>query len=154
VRGLPGHLFAPLARLFARAGVAARFFAWRARDPAVIERLLGSTGSSFDSRSVELYGRLARHPGHVAAALNMMANWDLDGLAAELPSLAPALLLVAGGDDRTVPPETSRRVARKLPASRYVELAGLGHLAHEEDAHRVAGEIRRFAGDLGIVPAG
>jgi hypothetical protein len=32
---------------------------------------------------------LARNPGHVAAAIGMMANWNLKALEPELADLAP-----------------------------------------------------------------
>jgi magnesium chelatase accessory protein len=57
-------------------------FAWRAADRAVAERLLRDTGSRIDARGVDLYARLFRHSGHLAAALGMMANWDLVPAAA------------------------------------------------------------------------
>ena len=52
-----------------------RLFAWHARaDRKVIERLIADTGSRARSRGTELYRRLARRPGHVAAAFGMMAH--------------------------------------------------------------------------------
>ncbi|MGG5811505.1 alpha/beta fold hydrolase BchO [Falsiroseomonas sp. CW058] len=107
-------------------------FAWRAGDRAVSERLLRDTGSRIDARGVDLYARLFRHRAHVAAALGMMANWDLAPLLRDLPRLAPRLLLVVGAGDRAVPPRQAEQVRARLPSARVVVLPGLGHLAHEE----------------------
>ena len=88
-----------------------------------------------------LYQRLVRSPGHAAGALGMMANWDLDSLWRDLPRLAVPLDLVVGERDRTVPPEqATRAMARLSPAlnAQYIQLDGLGHLAHEEQPDTVA----------------
>lgn len=113
-------------------------FAWRAADRGVAERLLRDTGSRIEARGVDFYARLFRHKGHVAAALGMMANWDLDPLLRDLPRLRPRLVLVVGAADRAVPPTQAERVRQRLPAARIVTLPGLGHLAHEEDPAAIA----------------
>lgn len=113
-------------------------FAWRAADPAVAERLLRDTGSRIDARGVALYARMFRHSGHLAAALGMMANWDLMPLLRDLPKLAPHLLLAVGAQDRAVPPAQAEAVRLRLPSARIVVLPGLGHLAHEEQPDLVA----------------
>jgi len=150
LRGLAGHIFSPMAKLFARSPLTARLFARRANDPAAIERLLRGTGSAFDREGVALYRRLVSRPGHVAAALNMMANWDLEPLARELGALRVPLLLLVGDNDRTIPPSDARRAGAILPSARLEWLPGLGHLAHEEAPDAVAGAIRIFAQTLGI----
>lgn len=106
--------------------------AWRASNRAVAERLLADTGSRIDARGVELYARLFRHSGHLAAALGMMASWDLLPLLRDLPRLEAKLTLVVGAHDRAVPPAQAARIRKLLPAARLVTLPGLGHLAHEE----------------------
>lgn len=140
--GTAGHLFSPLARLVAATSLVPRLFAWHVRaDRKVVPRLIADTGSSLDDRGVELYARLARCPGHVAGAFGMMANWDLQPLAQELPRLGPPLTLVVGGADRTIRPSEARRVRGLLPSAEEVRLPGLGHLAHEEQPALVADVI-------------
>lgn len=143
--GLAGLAFAPIARLLALNGFAARLFARRAGDPRAVQRLITSTGSRLDARGVELYARLVRNPGHVAGALGMMANWDLQALRQALPRLPCRVLLVVGMNDRTVAPGEADRVRRLLPGARVERLAGLGHLAHEERPGAVATLIEREA---------
>lgn len=143
--GLAGRLFSPLARVLAGQPWVPGLFARRARDVRSVRRLLGSTGSVPDARSVELYARLMSHPAHVAGVLRMMAQWDLSSTAADLPRLKVPLALVVGGNDRTVPPAEAVRVQRRVPGVLRVNLRGLGHLAHEEAGDEVAEEILRLA---------
>jgi len=142
--GAAGRFFSPLAKLLALNPVVPRLFSWRAGEPAAVQRLIDGTGSKLDAEGIALYARLVRSPGHVAGALAMMANWDLTPLAAELPRLRPALLLIVGSNDLTLPPAQARRVAALVPSARTVTLPGLGHLAHEEQPQQVAHAILQW----------
>jgi magnesium chelatase accessory protein len=143
--GVPGQVFAPLARLLVGLPLLPNLFAWRAQDRAVVEKLLASTGSRLDARGVELYARVVRQPSHAAAALRMMANWDLAPLERDLPRLPVPLLLIAGAGDRTIPPADSARLRDMIPGASLTTMPGLGHLAHEEDFATTASLIRTFA---------
>lgn len=148
LRGGPGDLFifSALARMLVSVPVVPWLIARRAHDRRAVERLLRGTGSTLDARGVELYGLVVRHSGHVAAALGMMAAWDLHPLARALPRLPCPLTLVVGENDRTIPAGDAQRVRAILPSARLVNLAGLGHLAHEEDPRAVAAIIAEAAG--------
>ena len=150
--GIPGQLFSPLAKVLTGLPMLPALFAWRARGPGVVERLLADTGSRIDARGVALYARLLRDRRHDAAALAMMAHWDLHPLAAALPRLAVPLLLLAGEGDRTVPPGQSASVRDLVPGAGLVTLPGLGHLAHEEDPAGTAAHVRDFARSVGVLP--
>ncbi len=141
------EFFSRAARLLAGLPFVPKAFAWAASNRAVAERLLRDTGSAIEPRGVELYARLLRRSGHLAAALGMMANWDLKPLLRDLPRLRPPLTLVVGDHDRTIPPSDARRVKEALPSARIVALPGLGHLAHEERPERVAEIVRRAAAE-------
>lgn len=141
--GLPGQLFSAAARVFAASSVIPRLFAWRAGDPAAVERLLRSTGSTLDSHGAALYARLMRSATHAAAALDMMAHWDLHGLARELPRLSTKLVLITGERDRMVAPAQADRVAACTPGAAVIHLPRLGHLAHEEEPATMAAIVRR-----------
>lgn len=149
--GMPGILFAPVAKLMAATDLPARFFAWRAEDDAVVARLLDGTGSTLDDEGTALYGRLARTPAHVAAALQMMASWDLDPLERDLPALEPRLVLVAGGRDEMVSPGIALRVRRLVPGARVERFPDLGHLAHEERPDLIAALIVRIGEETGVL---
>jgi magnesium chelatase accessory protein len=143
--GVPGQIFAPLARLLVGLPLLPNLFAWRAQDRTVVEKLLASTGSKLDARGVELYARVVRQPSHAAAALRMMANWDLAPLERDLPRLPVPLLLIAGAGDRTIPPADAARLRDLIPGASLTTMPGLGHLAHEEDVAGTASLIRTFA---------
>ncbi len=136
--GLAGQFFSPVARLLAAGSLASRFFAWQAMDPAVVQKLVRSTGSLLDSTGMSLYARLVQSPGHVSAALAMMAHWDLESLERELHRLTLPVWMVAAENDATVPASQAAQVARRLPKARQVLWPMLGHLAHEESPAQCA----------------
>lgn len=153
LRGLAGQVFSPAAKLLAANPLVPRLFAWRAGAPDAVERLVASTGSRLPPQGVELYRRLVTTPSHVAATLRMMANWDLEPLARELPRLKVPLVLVVASADTTVRPAEAQRVRAILPAAELITLPGLGHLAHEERPEQVAALIRDVAERHGVPPA-
>jgi len=143
--GVAGRLFVPAARLLAAQPLVPKLFAWRSRDPRVIARLIGGTGSALDARGVALYARLVASPAHAAGALGMMAHWDLRALRADLPRLAVPLHLVVAERDTTVPPVVGAEVRRLIATADLTRWAGLGHLAHEEAPERAANFILKSA---------
>ncbi len=151
LHGLAGRVFSPLARLLAAQPAVPLWFAKRAAHPAVLQRLLDSTGSKLDAEGQRLYGRLVTDAEHAAGALRMMASWDLQPLAAALPRLQTPLHLLAGTRDLTVPPAHSERVQRRVPGAELHALSGLGHLAHEEDAARVMAGMLAALGRVGLL---
>ncbi|MFO1035447.1 MAG: alpha/beta fold hydrolase BchO [Geminicoccaceae bacterium] len=137
--GGAAQFFSPLAKLVASTSLVPRLFAWHATvDEALVRRLIENTGSKVDPEIVDQYRRIARHPRHVAAALGMMAGWDLRTLVADLPRCRQHVLFVVGANDRAVAPREATRVSSKLPSAEVVRLPGLGHLAHEERPDLVA----------------
>jgi magnesium chelatase accessory protein len=148
--GWAGLFFLPTARLLTWNPLIPHLVSWRAADPASVQRLIDSTGSTLDAEGAALYQRLVRSPQHVAATLAMMARWDLRPLVADLPRLSMPLVLVVGEADRTVSPFEARQVERLLPTARIVSLPALGHLAHEEAPDRVAELIADCAKSAGV----
>lgn len=106
--------------------------------------LAKSTGSQIDRRGVQLYGRLFGSPAHCAGAIGLMADWELEGIAAALPRLPVPMTVIHGERDAAVPVGEGREVAA-ISNGRFVGLAGLGHLAHEEDPARAAELIAELA---------
>ena len=152
LQGPAGQMFSPLARLIVGLPGLPQLFAWRARNPAMVRSLLDATGSTLDAEGVRLYGEVVRRPGHAAAALAMMAHWDLRPLLTDLPRLQTPLLLVAGANDRTVPPSQSAQVRALVPGAELTILPGLGHLAHEERPSETAALVEAFARKQGVLP--
>ena len=148
--GLASVLFPSLARMLFLNPVTPRIFAWSADQPAV-ERLIRGTGSRLDAQGLDLYRRLFRFPGHVAGALGMMANWNLAALDRDLPRLAVPTLLIVGGTDKAIAPETAFSVQTRIPGAKVELLRNLGHLAHEEAPDMVAGVIVNAARGAGVL---
>jgi magnesium chelatase accessory protein len=147
-RGIAGQLFAPLAKLLTLNPLTPRLFAWGASTPVAVERVIRNTGSAIDDKGLGFYARLLRNPEHVASALGMMANWDLDQLERDLPKLTAPLFLVACSEDTAVPPAKAFEVRDAVPGTTVTYLRRLGHLAHEEKPAVVADVILRIARDL------
>ena len=149
--GLAAQFFSPLAKAMTLNPFLPRLLAWRGRDPAAVHRLIKGTGSTIDPLGERLYGRLVGSPGHVAAALGMMANWDLHPLLRDLPKLKAELLLIAASQDRAIPPDVARRVRDLVPQATIETLRGLGHLAHEEQPEPIATLILAAAEAAGVI---
>jgi magnesium chelatase accessory protein len=147
-RGMASQFFSPLAKILVLNPLVPRLFAWRASDRAAVERLIRNTGSAIEPRGIELYHRLVSSPRHVAAALAMMASWDLEPLVRDLPGLKTPLLLIAGGEDRAISSDEAFRVRALLPSAKIEYLRGLGHLAHEERPEQLARVIVEMAASL------
>ncbi|WP_291860954.1 alpha/beta fold hydrolase BchO [Bradyrhizobium sp.] len=143
--GIANHLFSPLAKLLIMNPLVPRMFASQASTAGAVERLLQNTGSAIDAQGIALYRKLVRSPRHVAAALRMMANWRLEPLLHDLPRLAPALLLVAASNDRSISPEVARKVREIVSQAVIERVPGLGHLAHEEQPKLIADLVARYA---------
>lgn len=148
--GFPRWLFAPLAKVMVRSAWVPHLVARRATRAAV-KRVIDGTGSYIDSFGIELYRQLVRRPRHVSAALSMMANWDLQTLARDLPRLQAPLRLLTAAGDLTIPPTDAARVRELVPDARLVSLGGLGHLAHEERPREVAGLLLQLAVAAGVL---
>ena len=140
-----GQFFSPLAKLLALNPMVPSLLTWRAGSPAAVDRLIRNTGSSIGPESMALYRRLFRNETHVAAALGMMAKWDLFRFERRLAGLKVPLVLVAGGADLAVASDDAFKVRGRLPKAEIVFLRGLGHLAHEERPEEIAEIVAKVA---------
>jgi magnesium chelatase accessory protein len=145
--GVAAPLLSGLARLLFVNPIVPSLFARLARAEGQTGRFLErSTGSRIDPRGVELYGRLFAAPDHCAGAIEMMADWDLAGLARDLPRLPVPMHIAHGDRDAAIREEDARRAAA-LARARFTLLRGLGHLAHEERPKMAAELIARQGED-------
>ncbi len=151
--GPASQFFGSIARLLFMNPFTPRFFSWHAYDNATVRRLITGTGSEIDSEGLALYGRLFRNPVHVAAALGMMASWDLESLSRDLPKLKAHLTLIAASKDKAVPSDVAFKVQDMVPGSKVILLRNLGHLAHEEKPAEVAEFIFSEAARYSVLPA-
>jgi magnesium chelatase accessory protein len=139
--GAAGALFSPIAKLIALTPFLPNLLSTMATRQTV-EKLLRDTGSDLSTEDVDAYFALFKKPSHVAAALDMMANWDLSGVEKDLAALKAKCILVAGAKDSTVPPDSANRAAGFCVKASVSILPGLGHLLHEERPALAAAIIR------------
>lgn len=137
-QGIAGVLFPVLARTIAATPLAATVFSATASNGATVARIIEGTGSSLSPRDLACYRKLVASRSHVQATLSMMAQWRLEPLLARLPENKAKTLLIAASGDKAVPPETSQKASARMPDARFVQVAGLGHLAQEEDPETIA----------------
>lgn len=140
--GLAGVLFPALAKMLAAVPFVAQIFASSARNPRRVQSLIASTGSEIDDAGLAQYARLMADRDHADATLMMMAQWDLETLIKDLPSVPAGTVFFVGENDHTVPPSVSEKAAAEMPHAKVIHLPGLGHLAHEEAPHEIAQRIR------------
>lgn len=150
--GRVSRIFSALAWGLAESELPARIVARRARSSDSVDRVLEATGSKLPESEIAWYRRLASSPGHVQAALRMMAGWDLVTLWDDLPRLEIPLLLLIGDADRFVRPEESEAVLQRVPHAERSTVSGAGHLLHEERPEAVAWRLRALAA-LSVAPA-
>ncbi len=139
--GIAGSLFSPIAKLIAFNSFVPRLLSGVA-SRSKVERLLKDTGSDISPRGVELYYDLFRQADHVAAALGMMAAWDLRGMDDNLVRIDAECLFVSGKRDKAVPPETADRAASRCTKAKVMQFDGYGHLLHEENPALAADIIK------------
>lgn len=149
--GALSQVFSPVAKMMALTPLVHQLMSWRAGSLSAVDRLLRSTGSIPSPEDVNLYARLFQTPDHVAAALGMMANWDLKTLAGDLPKLAVPLTLIVGDKDRAIPPRDAIRLQALVPSVRIVWVRGAGHLAHEERPGEIADIVVKGAAGASLL---
>ena len=142
--GLAGIVFPIVAKTLAMVPFVADIFKASATRPKSVERLIDGTGSKLPPEELQWYRHLVGSRDHVNGALQMMAQWTLDGLIERLPQNPATTLLIAAKGDKTVPYRTSKDCAALLPNGSYAEIPDLGHLVHEEDAGLIADLITNF----------
>lgn len=137
------------ARPFVRAGAFAQFWATIGRSPAMLRRVLVSTGSPTTADQRTCYARIASSPSHVHAALTMMVQWD-DAAVARAFGLvgrgAQQVVLLAGDRDRWIPVPVIQRVAARISGAE-VRTFDAGHLGPEERPGDIARLITRLTAE-------
>ena len=142
--GFAGWLFPKLARAMSASPFVAAIVTRMASNRKQVESLLRGTGSVLTPEGVALYQRLVTDPRHIEGTLGMMAQWQLEPLIERLGQIMAPVLLIASDKDRAVPVRVSREAAHALGRAEYVEMAGFGHLVHEEVPQQVAALILPF----------
>lgn len=144
-------IFSPLAKALFVNPFTAHTVAFQARHTRLPRRLLANTGSALDEATIGHYETLVGMPSHVAGALGMMANWDLEPLQRRLADLKTPTTLIVNEDDRMVPPRVSRHAATLTNSATILSLPSGGHLAHEAAPHQFAEIIEETARSTGLL---
>ncbi len=143
LRPMHGHaFFSPMAKLLYLNPLVPRLMSLRARYGDAASNVLSMTGSRIDADGARFYRRLFESPSHVSGALGMMANWDLDALQEQMPTLQIPLSLVVAEDDPMVSPSVSRHAAELVPGAEIIAVEKGGHLLHEVDPQKLVDIIR------------
>ncbi len=94
---------------------------------------------------VDRYYDMALRAGNRRALGYRMDLGFTDG-SARIKTLTLPTLIMWGGRDRLIPPQSGRQFARDIVHSRLVVFDDLGHLPHQEDPQQTVGELLRFLG--------
>lgn len=144
--GLAAQLFPAVAKLLFVNPLVPRLFSAATSFGKEGERFIyRSTNSRIDPAGLACYTALLRNPAHAKGALAMMANWDLPTLRTRIEGIANPVLLIHSDRDAAIPLSWAREAQGWLPDARLEVMAGLGHLAHEEDPQTAARLILEFA---------
>lgn len=131
-------LLSPMAKLLFANPFSSKLFSLTATQSSLGDRLLQSAGPRLDKAGRNAYTSLMGNASHVRGALGMMASWDLEPLARQLPKLKIPCTLIVAKDDRLVPPSDSRKAALKIPNAEVIEIETGGHLLHEIKSTEIA----------------
>ncbi len=125
-------------------GVLVRVFGKRRLLPRIVRLMFGATTRRERPGLVaEWSERFAL--ADLASALSMLGALNRrDDLLPALGGIGVPALVLVGSEDRSLPPERSRRLARALPRARLVEIPGSGHLSSLEQPTAVTTAMMDF----------
>lgn len=143
--GLAAKIFPSLAKMLFTNPFVAIIFARMAQAPGQTAKFLArATGSKIDAAAARYYTRLFSKSGHCDGAIRMMANWQLEALGKRLGNITAPVLLVNAAKDAAIPKPAVLQAAALIPGCETLEMAALGHLAHEEDPAQAARIVTEF----------
>jgi magnesium chelatase accessory protein len=123
-----------------------------AGEPENIRSVISRTGTDLPEEGLAYYARLFQDRRHVAAAINMMARWDLNAFQKDLRDMSIPVTLVSGAHDMAVPLWVAREVKDKMPSAEIVVLPDCGHLAHEEHPNEICDLLIERARAAAVLP--
>jgi pimeloyl-ACP methyl ester carboxylesterase len=93
---------------------------------------------------VDLYYDIALREGNRKALVQRFEQARPGALAARISELKLPTLILWGGRDRLIPPDTAERFHRDIAGSRLAMFDDLGHIPHEEDPGRTVAAVQNF----------
>jgi magnesium chelatase accessory protein len=143
-KGLAGVFFPIMAKTLAMLPMVADLFSASTSRANSGQKLINATGSKLEPSDMRFYQSLMSDRQHINATLQMMSQWKLDPLINRLNMINTETLLLASDGDLMVPIDVTKKAADKLPNTEFRLIAGLGHLAHEEDPKMIIKELACF----------
>jgi magnesium chelatase accessory protein len=115
----------------------------------ILERRVFTGRGRPDQATVEAFARPYGSSGRARALVRILADWNPSRLRGYLPAAPLEAVVVAGAEDRRIPPAEAARLARRLDAGlRVVE--GAGHAVPLERPSAVAAAVERLPGRAGV----
>ncbi len=102
--------------------------------------------SKVSAELVERYFELTLREGNRRALAQRLQQLDRGAGAARIRELKLPTLILWGGRDRLIPPDSARRFAADISGSELVIFDALGDVPHEEDPQASVAPVRRFLG--------
>jgi pimeloyl-ACP methyl ester carboxylesterase len=100
-----------------------------------------SVKSIVTEAAIDRYWELLRYPGNRRATLKRF-GYPYDPLAeAEIAAVATPTLILWGEEDRVIPVEAGRWLAKTMPNAKLVIYPKIGHLPHEEAVTATLGDL-------------
>lgn len=93
---------------------------------------------------VDLYYDITTRAGNRAALRERMKHWHHGEMVERIPQVKAPTLIIWGGRDRLIPPESGQRFRAEIPDSRLVRYDELGHVPQEEDPAGTVPEVQHF----------
>jgi pimeloyl-ACP methyl ester carboxylesterase len=142
----PAHV--PIGFLIARVPVLNRISEWLLPRSLVAQSLAEVYGdpSRVNSDLVDRYFELTLREGNRHALNVRLQHLQSGEDASRVAALKLPTLILWGGKDRLIPPDTAKAFEQKIVGSKLVMFDDLGHVPHEEDPARTAAVVREFLG--------
>jgi pimeloyl-ACP methyl ester carboxylesterase len=100
---------------------------------------------------VDRYYELALREGNRRAlSLRLEQAVNHEARADRIPMVTQPTLILWGGQDHLIPPDTASRFANDIVASQLVVFDALGHVGHEEDPAATVEVVQRFLDELEV----
>lgn len=97
-----------------------------------------------DDALIDRYAELARAPGHRDVLLTQRSAPATPRTAADLAAISTPTLVMAGAQDKLIPPEQQEAIAAAIPGARLIVYADGGHVPMEQLPDRSAADLRAF----------
>lgn len=136
----------PIAFTFARLPVLNKVLDWILPRPLVLASLRSVYGNPdlVTPALVERYYELTLREGNRRALVQRFQQTVIGQDSERIAALKLPTLILWGGRDRLIPPETAQVFARAIAGSRVVMFDALGHVPHEEDPAQTIKPVLAF----------